>query len=83
MLKGGKRTKVKVYSTPICPYCEMVKSYLDQKGITYEDFDVSIDRMARDEMVRRSGQMGVPVTDIDGQIVVGFDRDRLDKILRK
>ncbi|MGQ9603600.1 MAG: glutaredoxin family protein [bacterium] len=75
--------KVKVYSTPTCPYCKMVKSYLDQKGITYEDFDVSIDRMARDEMVRQSGQMGVPVIDIDGQIVVGFDRDRLDKILRK
>ena len=75
--------KVKVYSTPTCPYCTMVKAYLDQKGIAYEDFDVSIDRMARDEMVRRSGQMGVPVIDIDGQIVVGFDKERLDKILGK
>lgn len=75
--------KVKVYSTPTCPYCKMVKSYLDQKGIPYEDLDVSVDRMARDEMIRRSGQMGVPVIDIDGQLVVGFDKARLDKILGK
>lgn len=75
--------KVKVYSTPTCPYCKMVKSYLDQKGISYEDLDVSVDRIARDEMIRRSGQMGVPVIDIDGQLVIGFDRERLDKILSK
>lgn len=74
---------VKVYSTPTCPYCKMVKSYLDQKGISYEDLDVSVDRIARDEMIRRSGQMGVPVIDIDGQLVIGFDKERLEKILSK
>lgn len=72
---------VKVYSTPTCPWCSMVKKYLDEKNVQYEDFDVSKDREAAAEMVSKSGQRGVPVIDINGSIVVGFDKDRIDSLL--
>lgn len=72
---------IKIYSTPTCPYCVKVKEYLDGKGIVYENFDVSRDRIKADEMAMKSGQRGVPVLDIDGVIVIGFDRPRIDSIL--
>jgi glutaredoxin-like YruB-family protein len=72
---------VKVYSTPSCPYCKMAKSYLSEKNISFTDLDVSVDRDAGMEMVRKSGQRGVPVLDIDGQIIIGFDRPRIDSAL--
>jgi glutaredoxin-like YruB-family protein len=72
---------IKIYSTPTCPYCIKVKSYLDSKGIRYENFDVSNDKKKLDEMVKISGQMGVPVLDIDGKIVVGFDKEKIDSLL--
>jgi 16S rRNA (cytidine1402-2'-O)-methyltransferase len=72
---------VKVYSTPTCPYCKMAKGYLDEKGVSYQDADVSSDVAQRDEMIKLSGQRGVPVIDVDGQIVVGFDKDRLEELL--
>jgi len=72
---------VKVYSTPSCPYCTMAKKYLESKNVKYEEFDVSVDRSAAMEMVRKSGQRGVPVLDIDGDIVIGFDKDRIDSLL--
>lgn len=72
---------IKIYSTPTCPYCVKVKEYLDGKGIVYENFDVSRDRIKADEMVMKSSQRGVPVLDIDGVIVIGFDRPRIDSIL--
>jgi len=72
---------VKIYSTPTCPYCRMVKEYLSSKGIPYQDFDVSKDQNALDEMVRTSGQMGVPVIMVDGETVVGFDKPRLNSLL--
>ncbi len=71
---------VKVYSTPTCPYCSMAKKYLDSKNIQYQDVDVSKDRSAASEMVNKSGQRGVPVLDIDGNIVIGFDKDRIDSL---
>ncbi|MGC9359787.1 MAG: glutaredoxin domain-containing protein [Anaerolineae bacterium] len=74
---------VTVYSAPGCPYCRQVKEYLRARGILFRDVDVSRDTMAAHEMVQRSGQRGVPVVDIDGQMVVGFDRARLDAILSK
>ena len=73
---------VKVYSTSTCPYCKMAKGFLDEKGVAYENVDVSTDSAGRDEMIRKSGQMGVPVIDVDGQIVVGFDRERLEGLLK-
>ena len=72
---------VKVYSTPSCPYCTMVKSYLKSKRIPFEDYDVSSDARRAEEMIRKSGQMGVPVTDVGGKIIVGFSPAQLEKAL--
>ena len=73
--------KVKVYSTPVCPYCYALKDFLREHKIEFEDIDVSTDQQAAEEMIRKSGQMGVPVTEIDGEIVVGFDKEKLEKLL--
>ncbi|MGY4707898.1 glutaredoxin family protein [Candidatus Bipolaricaulota sp. J31] len=73
--------KVIVYTTPSCPWCNAVKQYLEERGIAYTEIDVSQDQEAAMEMVRKSGQMGVPVVEIDGEIVIGFDKERLDHLL--
>lgn len=73
---------VKVYSTPTCPYCVRLKAYLDSKGVQYEHFDVSSDEGKLQEMISISGQMGVPVIDIDGDIIIGFDREQIDTLLK-
>lgn len=75
--------KIKVYSTPTCPYCHMAKDFLRAKGVDFEDIDVSTDRMAAQEMVQKTGQMGVPVIDINGKILVGFDKQAIEKELKK
>jgi glutaredoxin 3 len=72
---------VKVYTTPSCGYCYQVKSFLDGLGVKYTEYDVSRDREKAEEMVKLTGQMGVPVTVIDGEAVIGFDRARLQTIL--
>ena len=72
---------IRVFSTPSCPYCVTLKSFLEEKGFQYEDIDVAEDERAAKEMIDKSGQMGVPVVDIDGQIIVGFDRERISQIL--
>jgi len=68
---------VKVYSTPTCPYCNRAKDYLKQNNIVYENIDVSEDQEKAQEMINVSGQMGVPVLDIDGEIIVGFDQEKI------
>jgi glutaredoxin 3 len=73
--------KVKIYTTPNCIFCAMTKEYLKQKGILFEEVDVSKDEMAAQEMIEKSGQMGVPVIEIDGKIVIGFDKERIDELL--
>jgi glutaredoxin-like YruB-family protein len=73
--------KIKVYSTPTCPYCHKLKDYLKEKKVEFQDIDVSKDRAGAAEMVQKSGQMGVPVADIDGQIIVGFDKDAINHML--
>jgi thioredoxin len=72
---------VTVFSTPTCPWCARLKAYLKQHQIAFKDVDVSRDAQAAQEMVLRSGQMGVPQAWIDGQVVVGFDRKRVDELL--
>lgn len=72
---------VVVYTTPTCGYCHQVKAFLSQQGVKYTEHDVSVDRAAAEEMVRKTGQMGVPVTVIDNNVVVGFDRARLEQLL--
>ncbi|KPL82300.1 glutaredoxin [Thermanaerothrix daxensis] len=73
--------RVIVFSTPNCPFCNMAKRYLRERGIKFRDVDVSRDAAAARDMVRRSGQQGVPVIDINGKIVVGFDRPKIDRLL--
>lgn len=72
---------VKIYSTPTCPYCKMVKQFLKENNIEFEDVDVASNQTAAQEMVKKSGQMGVPVLDIAGQIVVGFDKGKIKQLL--
>ncbi|NNM53127.1 MAG: NrdH-redoxin [Spirochaetales bacterium] len=72
-----------VYSTPSCPYCTMVKNYLKGKGVPYTDYDVSRDTRRADEMVRKSGQMGVPVVDINGRVLVGFRPNDIESALKR
>lgn len=72
---------VTVYSTPTCPWCTKAKSYLEERGIAFEEKDVSVDVAAAREMVRLSGQMSVPVLVIDGNVVKGFDKKRIDELL--
>jgi glutaredoxin 3 len=72
---------VTLYTTPTCGFCRQLKNYLSQRGVAYTEYDVSRDREAAMEMVRVSGQQGVPVTVIDGQVVVGFNRPRIDQLL--
>jgi len=73
--------KVKIYSTPTCPFCIRAKQYLKDNGIAFEDIDVSANQQTVEEMVAKTGQMGVPVLDIDGDIIVGFDKERIKEAL--
>lgn len=73
--------EITVYSTPTCPYCKMAKDFLKENSVTYTEIDVSADAKAAEAMIDKSGQMGVPVIEIDGKIVIGFDEKRLAKLL--
>jgi len=73
--------KVKIYSTPACPFCMMAKKFLKENNIDFEDIDVSADQAKAQEIVQKSGQMAVPVIDIDGEIIVGFDKEKIRKAL--
>lgn len=73
--------RVIVFSTPSCTYCNAAKRYFREKGIRFKDVDVSRDQAAARDMVRRSGQSGVPVIDIGGKIVIGFDRPKINRYL--
>jgi glutaredoxin-like YruB-family protein len=72
---------VKVYSTTTCPWCYRVKDFLKENKIEFEDVDVSSDVDAAQEMIDKSGQMGVPVLDIDGTVIVGFDKEAIKQAL--
>ena len=73
--------EVNVYSTPTCPYCIRAKQFLKDNNVAFNDIDVSKDSAKADEMVEKSGQMGVPVLNIDGKIIVGFDKEAIKKAL--
>lgn len=79
--KAKKQHRVIVYTSPHCPWCGRLKSYLRENQVPFREIDVSSDERAASELVRRSGQMGTPQTDIDGRIVVGFDQGKLDNFL--
>jgi glutaredoxin-like YruB-family protein len=76
-----QQKRVTVYSTPTCTYCNKIKQYFNKHGIKYTDINVAANQQAAIEMAQRSGQRGVPQTDINGQIIVGFDVQKLSKLL--
>jgi len=73
--------KIRVFSTPACPYCVTLKEFLKENNIEFEDINVAEDAQAREEMINRTNQMGVPVIDIDGEIVIGFDKEKISNLL--
>lgn len=73
--------EVTIYSTPTCHFCHMAKEYFKENNITYTEYDVGSDLEKRREMVKKSGQMGVPVIVIDGELTVGFDKPKISKLL--
>lgn len=72
---------ITVYSTPTCPWCKKAKQFMDANKITYTDRNVASDAAARSDMVKKSGQLGVPVIDIDGQIIIGYDETKIKELL--
>lgn len=74
-------SKVRIFSTPSCVYCVTLKEYLKNHNIIFEEIDVSSDEQVLDEMIEKSGQMSVPVVDIDGEFIVGFDKKRVNDLL--
>ena len=74
--------EVKLYTTPTCPWCKKVKEFLKKNNIGFEEVNVSGNQQATQEMIKKSGQMGVPVIDIDGKVIVGYDEEELKKTLK-
>jgi glutaredoxin-like YruB-family protein len=73
---------VTLYTTPTCTYCRKAKSYFRENRIPFSEYDVSRDQRRAEEMVRKSGQMGVPVIDVNGRVIVGFNQPEIEKALR-
>lgn len=73
---------VTIYSTPFCVYCKMAKSFFAEKNVAFQEKNVASDVQAREEMLKKSGQMGVPVIDVDGKIIIGFDKPKLQELLK-
>ena len=73
--------KVTVYSTPSCPWCHKTKEFLKENKVEFKDIDVGSDEKAAKDMFQKSGQAGVPVVDVDGKIIVGFDKNKLKEAL--
>ena len=76
-----KKPKIRIFSTSTCPYCVTLKEFLKEKSFEFEDIDVSQNEIALEEMVKKTGQFGVPVIDIDDQWIVGFDKEKISKLL--
>ena len=72
---------VKLFVTPACPYCFTLKEFLKEHSIKFEEIDVSKDEKAREEMIKKSGKMETPIVEINGQIVVGFNKEKICKLL--
>ena len=73
--------QVKIYSTPTCPYCIRAKQFLKDNKVNFLDVDVSSDKAAAEEMINKTEQMGVPVLDIDGELIIGFDKEKIQAAL--
>ncbi len=77
------KSKVRMFVTDSCPWCHRAKEYLEAKKVKFEELNVVKDKKAANEMIELSGQLGVPVIDIGGDIIVGFDKEAIDKSLKK
>ena len=73
---------ITIYSTPTCPYCKLEKAFLKEHGLSYTEINVVDDTQAAQQMIMKSGQSGVPVTDIGGKIIIGFDKPALKRVLK-
>lgn len=78
-----QKNKVLVYSTQSCPYCHMAKDYFKDNGVEFTDYNVGEDQVKAQEMITKSGQMGVPVIDINGEIIIGFQPNVFQQLLNK
>jgi glutaredoxin-like YruB-family protein len=74
--------RIRLFTTPICPYCFSLKKFLEEKGIEVEEIDVTKNEVAMEEMINETQQTTVPVLDIDGEFIVGFDREKICKLLK-
>ena len=74
--------KVRIFLTPMCPYCFTLKEFFKERNVEFEDIDVSKDAVAREEMIKKSNQLSVPVVEINGEIVIGFDKEMITKLLK-
>lgn len=74
-------SKVTVYSTPTCHFCHAAKDFFAKNNVEFEDFDVSVNEEKRNEMIEKTGQLGVPVIEIEGQVIIGFDEAKIKEIL--
>jgi len=81
MLQYHPMAKIIIYSTPTCHYCHLAKDYLNSKNIVFEEVNVAGNIEKQKELIAKSGQFGVPVIDIDGKIVIGFDRPKINQLL--
>lgn len=75
------RAKVTIFSTPMCPYCVTLKEFLKENNIEFEEVDVSRDEKLKDKVISKSGQMGVPIVEINGEMVAGFDKKKISQLL--
>lgn len=80
--ESEKTRQVIVYTTPTCSWCTTLKTYLDSHQVSYREVNVASDTAAAEAMVKKSGQQGVPQTEIDGQMIVGFDKSRINQLLK-
>lgn len=74
---------IAIYTTPTCSYCTMAKNYFREKQISFTEYNVAQDLRRADEMVRKSGQMGVPVLDVNGKVIVGFNKPEIENALKR
>ncbi len=74
---------VTIYTTPTCGYCKVAKEYFRSLRIPFTEYNVAVDNRKAEEMVRKTGQMGVPVIDVNGKVIVGFNRPEIDKALKR
>jgi glutaredoxin-like YruB-family protein len=74
---------VTIYTTPSCGYCRVAKDWLRKEGVLFTEYDIAKDPRKADEMVKRSGQMGVPVLDVNGRVIVGFNQAEIQKALHR